>query len=216
MLTDRPTSANHEWADDRPIGDLSLVQIAERLEKVTAWIESERVKEREARAAYKVIAERVEARVQEIRGYAEALLAEQRRRMNSFSGLIDRKGPEPLPASMVEHAPRRPQPNHAARQGEAHSKLTFTEALLAVWNLDDFKSPLTTEQIQEGLTAVGYESRAAPRSFRSALNQALAKLCREGKILKYRLDGSRIPDVDRLSRARRYMAAAAAPADGNS
>lgn len=203
MQIDRPNAdpALPEWADERPIPDLSLVQVAERLEKVTAWIEAERVKEREARAAYRAIADKVEARVQQIRGYAEALLAEQRRRMNSFSGLIDRRSPDPLPASMVEHAPARPRPEQP--------RLTFTEALLTVWTLEDFRSPLTTEQIQEGLAAVGYESRAAPRSFRSALNQALAKLCREGKILKYRLDGSRIPDVDRISRARRYMAAAA-------
>ena len=192
-----------EWADDTAVGSLTLVQVAERLEKITAWIEAERVQEREARAAYKVIADRVEARVRDIRGYAEALLAEQRRRMNSFSGLIERRSPEPLPASMVEPSP---VPRIAADPG----RRTFTDALLTVWTLDDYKSPLTTEQIVEGLAAVGYESRAAPRSFRSALNQALAKLCREGKVLKYRMDGSKIPDVDRLSRARRYMAATVA------
>lgn len=191
-----------DWATDRPPSELSLVQVAERLEKITGWIEAERVKEREARAAYKAVADRVEARVQEIRGYAESLLAEQRKRMHSFSGLIDRRGPEPLPSSMVEAAPARREPEGGRR--------TFTEALLAVWTLGDYRSPLTTEQILEGLAAVGYESRAAPRSFRSALNQALAKLCREGKVIKYRLDGSRIPDVDRLSRARRYMAASVA------
>lgn len=210
MLNDRTisdsASAAPEWAGDKPVEHLTLVQVAERLEKVTAWIEAERSKEREARAAYKAIADKVETRVQEIRGYAETLWAEQHRRMSSFSGLIDPKGAEPLPASMVEAAPR-------PARGD-HGRLTFTEALLGVWALDGFKSPLTTEQIREGLAAVGYESRAAPRSFRSALNQALAKLCREGKVIKYRLDGSRIPDVDRLSRARRYMAASAAPEEG--
>jgi hypothetical protein len=204
MLTERASPDTPEWAGDHPVAGLSLVQIAERLERVTGWIESERVREREARAAYKAVADKVEAHVQGIRAYAETLLAEQNRRISSFSGLIDRKAPEPLAGSMLEHAPSR-RPTEPAR-------LTFSDALLSVWTLDDYKSPLTTEQIQDGLAAVGYESRAAPRSFRSALNQALAKLCREGKVLKYRLDGSRIPDVDRLSRARRYMAAAAAPA----
>jgi hypothetical protein len=207
MQTDRhiADSETREWDLDTPVGDLSLVQVAERLEKVTAWIETERAKERQARAAYKAVADTIEARVREIRGYAEALLAEQRRRMNSFNGLIERNGAEPLPASMVEPSPRRPAADS--------SKLTFIDALLAVWSLKAYQSPLTTEQIQEGLAAIGYRSRAAPRSFRSALNQALAKLCREGKILKYRMDGSRIPDVDRLSRARRYMATSAM-ADG--
>jgi hypothetical protein len=196
-------TAAPEWAADRPVGELTLVQVAERLEKITGWIEAERVKEREARAAYKAVADKVEARVREIRGYAETLLAEQRRRMHSFSGLIDRKGPDPLPASMVEPTP--------SRGGGESGRMTFSDALMAVWTLDDYKSPLTTEQILDGLAAVGYASRAAPRSFRSALNQALAKLCRDGKVIKYRLDGSRIPDVDRLSRARRYMAASVAP-----
>jgi DNA-binding GntR family transcriptional regulator len=55
---------------------------------------------------------------------------------------------------------------------------------------------------------VGYESKAAPRSLRSAVNQALAKLSRDGKVQKYRQDGSVIAKNEPRARARKYRAKA--------
>ncbi len=74
--------------DRRPPGELSLVEIAERLEKVTHAIEAERTAEREARRVYQEVATRVEASIASIRAHARSLVDEQRRRMASFDGMI--------------------------------------------------------------------------------------------------------------------------------
>lgn len=194
-----PSMHRPPWGASRPVGEMSQVEIAEQLETVTKWIEAERAREREARAAYKLIADDVDSKVKGIRAYATALVNEQTRRLSSFSGLINSPPDRPPP----EAGPSDPQ-----------SKRTFSTAILEVWALPEFKRPLTTEQIADGLNRVGYVSSAGPRSFKSALNQTLAKLCRSGKILKYRMDGTRIAPEDVESRARRYMELSAARAAG--
>jgi hypothetical protein len=60
---------------------------------------------------------------------------------------------------------------------------------------------------------VGYKTDAAPASLRSSVNQALAKLCRVGTIVRLRADGSVIPPKDKTSRARKYLAATRLPED---
>ena len=178
---------------------LTLVEIAERLEGVTAQIEAERAREREARAAYKQVAEHVEARIMSIREQAATLVREQQRRLASFDGMF-------TPGSGLD------EPRHDQERGPTarrHSPLAtpanLGEAIVALWTLPEYTEPLSTEEIAEALPAVGYESKAAPRSLRSAVNQALAKLCRDGRIGKYRQDGSMIGRDDSRSRARRYM-----------
>src|SRR5262249_5421689 len=78
--------------DCRPPGELSLVEIAERLERVTAAIEAERNIERDARRAYQDVASRVEAQIATIRSYAKSLVDEQRRRIASFDGMLGANG----------------------------------------------------------------------------------------------------------------------------
>lgn len=178
---------------------LSLVEIAQYLEGVTAQIESERAREREARAAYKQVAEQVEARIVSIREQAASLVREQQRRMSSFDGMF-------APAAGLDGASDDPRHASGARR---HSPLAtpanLGEAIVALWTLPEHTTPLSTEEIAEALPSVGYESKAAPRSLRSAVNQALAKLSRDGRIEKYRQDGTMIRRDDTHSRARRYM-----------
>lgn len=181
---------------DRPLSDLTLVEIARELETVTSRIEAERERERQARAVYQAVASDVEAKIRHIREQAEALVEEQRRRMSSFDGLLGRKTQT---AAQVEPKP------HAAEETDENQR-SLGPAILRVWTLEKYRRPLTTDQIVAALKEVGYQTRAAPRSLKSALNQTLAKLCREGKIKKYRLDGQPIDPGDSTSRARRYMA----------
>lgn len=201
MANPEPEKAAPSWAGEVP-SDLSLVQIAERLERVTSWIEAERVREREARAEYRRVADDVESRIASIREFAGALLEEQRKRMSSFSGLIGRGGGAD---SIVE-----PKGNDAdvSAADEGDDRRTFADAVLAVWSVREYRRPLTTEQIIEALPKIGYTTRATSRSLKSSLNQALARLCREGKVGKYRLDGTPLSERDGETRARRYMAAA--------
>lgn len=187
-----------------PASEMTTIEIIQELETVTSRIEAERVREREARAQYKAVAEEVEQRVKEIRDRANALVSEQQRRLDSFSGLMSDK-----PKQQVEARPSRgsaPARNGVAR-GRKGGRRSIADAILEIWSLDRYNEPLTTDEIIEALDVVGYESSASARSLKSSLNQALARLCKDGKIQRYRLDGDQIPETDTVSRARRYMAA---------
>lgn len=179
--------------DSQGVTSLTLVEIAHELETITSRIEAERERERQARAVYQAVASEVEGRIREIRELAQTLVDEQRRRMVSFDGFIGRKG-----NNGEQHAPEA-----ATDEQEARS---LGPAILRIWTLDKYRRPLTTDQLVVALKEVGYQSKAAPRSLKSALNQTLAKLCRDGKIRKYRLDGQPIDAGDTGARARRYMA----------
>ncbi len=196
----RPDSLPFEIS--KPVGELTLVEIAEQLEQVTSWIEAQRVQEREARREYQEIAARVEAAIAQIRTYAKDLVEHQRRKMNSFDGLL---GTRPEAPSGVS-----PRANPARPGG---SPKNLGEAIVSLWTSGMFSDPLTTEEIADGLPDVGYESNAAPTSLKSSVNQSLAKLCRSGQVIRLRADGSRIPARDTKSRARKYIAAAVAPSE---
>ena len=173
-----------------PARDMNLSQIAGQMEHITSWIEAERVEEREARRVYQEIADRVNARIDKIKSFGQELMREQARRMQSFDGLL---------GTQTEVPPDPSSPS--ARRG----KKNISEAIVAVWTLPDFGEPLTTEEIADALPDVGYESKAAPRSLKSSLNQALAKLCRDGTVARFRMDGSLIEPAETKSRARKYM-----------
>lgn len=177
--------------------DMTMQELAARLERVTARIEVERAKEREARAAYERLASEVKSRVDAIRSEATLLVDEQRRRLASFGGFVDAEPPAPAFerfASKVEPKPdRRSKPR------------TLEDAILAIWAGGHKSSPLTTDEIAHALPVVGYESKAAWRSLKSTVNQALAKLCNGGKMSKFRIDGSPLPESNPNLRARRYM-----------
>lgn len=186
----------------KPVNEMTLVEIAEQLEKVTSWIEGQRVKEREARAAYQQVANQVDASVTQIRTYAQQLVDAQNRKVSSFSGML----------SKDQAAARAGRPDSGRRQsasngGSRAGKMNIGEAILAIWSLDRYQEQLTTEDIGEALPQTGYKSNAAPTSLKSSINQALAKLCRSGQVIRYRSDGSRISPRDNKSRARKYIAA---------
>jgi hypothetical protein len=198
--------------DRRPPGELSLVEIAERLERVTQAIEAERVVEREARSAYQEVAARVEANIGAIRAHARALVEEQRRRIASFDGMIgDRGERNGAHFGPIEIKPPRALDDegriHAGIVPEGRaSRLNIYEAVMRVWTLEKYHAPLTTSEIARAIKDVGYVTRAAPRSMKSTLNQALAKLCREKLVRRFRTDGTEIDPDDHHSRARKYMA----------
>lgn len=181
--------------DARPVTEMTLVEIARELETITSRIEAERERERQARAVYQAVAAEVEGRIREIRELAQSLVDEQRRRMVSFDGFIGRK------ANGEQHAPAAAEP-----ASEEQDPRSLGPAILRIWTLEKYRRPLTTDQLVAALKEVGYQSKAAPRSLKSALNQTLAKLCRDGKVRKYRLDGQPIDAGDTGARARRYMA----------
>jgi hypothetical protein len=206
--------------DRRPPGELSLVEIAERLERVTHAIEAERCTEREARRVYQETATKVEGNIAAIRAHARELVEEQRRRMASFDGMIGERHlngngnghghsygsiRELKPGAHDDHA----QPLAVAAPGEGagrHGRLNIYEAVMRVWTVDKYSVPLTTSEISRAIKDVGYVTRAAPRSMKSTLNQALAKLCREKLVRRFRTDGTEIDPDDHRSRARKYMA----------
>ncbi|MFG0283378.1 MAG: hypothetical protein ACF8R7_03060 [Phycisphaerales bacterium JB039] len=196
---------------DKPASEMTTIEIVQELETVTSRIEAERVREREARAKYKVVADEVERRVNEIRDRANMLVREQRRRLESFTGLVGNKADaqvEPLPSSEPRQTSgRSPQGSNGAARRRRAGRRSIADAILDVWTLDRYSEPLTTDEIIEALDVVGYESSASPRSLKSSLNQALARLCKDGKVQRYRLDGDPIPPSDTVSRARRYMPA---------
>lgn len=189
---------------DEDVKNMSLVEIAERLDKVTAWMEAERVEEREARKAYEVVAERTRARIQEIKDYASDLISEQQRRMSNFSGMLGRQGAAAPLAAVAETKPAQ-TPRRSSTDDNGKPR-TIEDAIMAIWELADYDEPLTTDEIAEALPEVGYESKAAWKSLKSTVNQALAKLCKAGEMDKFRIDGTPVPD-DGKARARRYMPA---------
>jgi hypothetical protein len=186
----------------KTVSDMSLVEIAEQLERVTSWIEAQRVREREARTAYNVVAQQVEANVQQIRQHAQQLLEAQHRKMASFSGMLSPQQQQALAKSAP--APMNGTGSHSSSRG----KMNIADAIVAIWDLPQFRECLTTEEIAEALPETGYKSNAAPTSLKSSINQALAKLCRVGRVIRFRSDGTRIPPRDNKSRARKYIAAA--------
>ncbi|HYE03369.1 MAG TPA: hypothetical protein VD963_09060 [Phycisphaerales bacterium] len=188
--------------DGRQVTDLSFVEIAERLDQVTRLIEAQRVSERQARAAYRAVADEAEKNIAAIRDQARALVSEQRRRMASFDGMLS---PEAAGATST-----RPASNGALREVKPNTgrggKMSLTDAILRVWEEGHHDAPLTTEEIAGALRDVGYSTKASARSLKSTMNQALAKLCRDRKLKRYRIDGTEISTTDTRSRARRYMA----------
>lgn len=214
----------HLLDDTTPVSSLSLVEIAGRLEKITSAIEVERAKERTARKVYKVVVEEVEAEVERIRVYARTLVIEQRRRMSSFDGMLSRQqggatggtgGTGGTGAADVrELKPSEPRDAEVYNgrfdddetEGGSHGRLNISDAILKIWTLSKYKQPLTTEEITRALVEVGYTTKAVPRSIKSTLNQALAKLCRDRKVRRFRTDGEEIDATDAHSRARKYMA----------
>ncbi len=190
---------------DRPVADLTLVEIAEQLEKVTGWIEAQRVRERDARRAYDLISQQVEANVDQIRKYANDLLNAQRKRMNAFDGLLGRQPEAPMSRTGRSSTP--PQ------GGGKSAKKNIVEAIYDVWSIDRYAEPLTTEEIIAALPDTGYASNAAASSLKSSVNQALAKLCKVGRVVRLRADGTVIPPKDKTSRARKYLAANRLPED---
>lgn len=189
------------FGDERQPSDLSLVEVAEQLEKVTGWIETQRVREREARAIYDRVRQETEANISRIRDYAKELVKHQQRKMSSFTGLLGQpEATSPAP-SRTMHAPARP----------GSTPKNLAEAILAIWSLDRYTDPLSTEDIAAALKDVGYNTDAAEASIRSSVNQALAKLCGTGRVVRLRADGSPIPPRDKSSRARKYVAATRLP-----
>lgn len=188
---------------------MSLVEVAEQLEKVTSWIEQQRVQEREARQNYEQVKARVESSISHIKSYTKQLLEAQRRKMNSFDTMLGQAvQQQQAPAA---HAGRRSS-GHSAPSGQPPRNMP--EAIMAIWTTGKHSEPLTTEEIVEALSEVGYESNAKPSSLKSSVNQAIAKLAQTGYLIRMRSDGTRISIRDKNSRARKYIAASAAPDEG--
>jgi len=206
----------HVQPDDRlpfltgkPVNEMTLVDIAEQLEKVTSWIEAQRVKEREARTAYQQVAQQVESSVSQIRQYAQQLVDAQNRKVSSFSGMLNKDQSQ----NGLSNQGRRGGGGGGragvgpGRPRGSGGKMNIADAILAIWSLDRHQEQLTTEEISDALPETGYKSNAAPTSLKSSINQALAKLCRSGQVIRFRSDGSRIGARDNKSRARKYIAA---------
>jgi len=195
-----PAQSTRDGAETDPTEDLSqisMVELAERLDGITAQIERERVRVREARKTYEQIRNEAERRIDEIRQYAAKLVEEHNRRLRSFDGMLSAEHHqlrEPIaelkPGTDIEIPSARPR--------------TIEDAILKIWTLERYDQPLTTDEIAKALPEVGYESKAAARSLRSTVNQALARLAREGRIRKYRMDGTPLPEDQPEARARRY------------
>jgi hypothetical protein len=187
----------------KPVSDMTGVEIADQLDQVTSWIEAQRVKEREARATYQQVAQQVESSVAQIRQYAQQLLDAQGRKATSFSGLLGREPQN----NGVRQGGRGSRGGARAPEARARGgKMNIGDAILAIWSLPQYQEQLTTEEISDALPETGYKSNAAPTSLKSSINQALAKLCRAGQVVRYRSDGSRISARDTKSRARKYIA----------
>lgn len=189
----------------RSVSELTMVEVAEQLDKVAAWIDAERQREAEARAAYDAVAQDVDARVRAIRSFAERLLEQHKKKLNAFDGMFSRPAAAPrAPLGRSASFPKTPTAGSS-------SPKNLAEAIVSIWTLDRYSEPMTTEEIAEALADVGYESDAASTSLRSSINQALAKLCKVGRVVKFRADGSQISPKDHTSRARKYLAAIRLP-----
>lgn len=188
--------SNLPFENSKPIAEMTITEIGGALENVTRWIENERVREREARKVYDAVASEVESRVATIRAYAERLLKANREKMAAFDGLLGNR-------------------QTGYRHGRAPAYLAepknLGEAILSVWQQDRFAEPLTTDELADAVKSIGYETSAAPASLKSSINQALAKLCKVGRVIRYRADGTMIDSKDKSSRARKYLAATRLP-----
>lgn len=191
---------NLPFDQSKPINEMTITEIGGALENVTRWIENERVREREARKVYDAVASEVESRVATIRAYAERLLRANRDKMAAFDGLLGVKQTAPQAPSRAGRPP--------AYLAEPKN---LGEAILSVWQQDRFAEPLTTDELADAVKSIGYETSAAPASLKSSINQALAKLCKVGRVIRYRADGSMIDSKDKSSRARKYLAATRLP-----
>lgn len=190
------------------VADLTLVEIAEQLEKVTGWIETQRVREREARAEYTKIQEETEAKIKQIRDYAQKLVQLQQKRVNAFGGILGMEQEvKPMPGNGKSAAGK----GVFAIRTPTGAPKNLAEAIMALWGDGRPGEALTTEEIAEYLPDIGYKTDAAASSIKSSVNQALAKLCKVGRIVRLRADGSIIPPRDKTSRARKYLAAARLP-----
>lgn len=195
-------------SNSKPVSAMSLVEIAEQLEKVTSWIEQQRVQEREARKNYEQIKTRVESAIAQINSHTKQLVEAQRRKMNSFDTMFGQSQAASAPAPSAGGRRAAAQAAAAAAGGPPKN---MPEAIIRLWTSGKFSQPLTTEEIVDGLSAVGYESNAKPSSLKSSVNQAIAKLASTGYLLRMRSDNTRISIRDKTSRARKYIAASAAP-----
>jgi hypothetical protein len=195
------------FVSSKPVEEMSMVEISDQLEKVTAWIGEERSREREARGVYDVIAGEVEANVKSIRQYAVRLLHLQRQKLSSFDGMLGKAAPRPTVTVKATGLARQATFKKA---GGAEPK-NLAEAIVSIWTLERYAEPLTTEEIAEALPEVGHQTEAAATSLRSSINQALAKLCRVGRVVRFRADGSQIDPKDNASRARKYLGAIRLP-----
>ena len=193
---------NLPFDNSKPISEMSITEIGGALENVTRWIENERVREREARKIYDAVASEVESKVATIRAYAERLLKANRDKMAAFDGLL---GVKQQPTPGVQRFGRPQVPAYLAEPKN------LGEAILSVWQQDRFAEPLTTDEPADAVKSIGYETSAAPASLKSSINQALAKLCKVGRVIRYRADGSMIDSKDKSSRARKYLAATRLP-----
>jgi len=191
---------NLPFDNSKPVQEMSITEIGGALENVTRWIENERVREREARKVYDAVATEVEAKVATIRAYAERLLKANREKMAAFDGLLGVKQTQSPAQTKFGRAP--------AYLAEPKN---LGEAILSVWQQDRFAEPLTTDELADAVKSMGYETSAAPASLKSSINQALAKLCKVGRVIRYRADGSMIDSKDKSSRARKYLAATRLP-----
>lgn len=201
----------------KPVSEMTLIEISEQLERVTSWIEAERVKEREARAAYQAVATQVEARIQQIRKYAEDLVSAHGRKLNAFSGMLGRM-PEAI--EMPSFGGSKPARNGHSKpvsvsvsgaSSGSDERRNLADFIESIWSLPRYREALTTEEIAEALPDTGYQTTAAPNSIKSSINQSLAKLCQAGRVVRLRADGSRISARDLTSRARKYIASSLAP-----
>jgi len=185
----------------KPITEMSLVEISEHLERITKLIEDERVKERDARIVYDVVAKAAEANIAAIKKHANELRSAHLKRVAAFDGLLG-----------VDTAPQRPnlaqrRASAPARRGGGGGKQNIQDAIFAIWDNQRFARDLSTDEIIEGLQANGFSSSANERSLKSSINQNLAKLCRVEKVIRLRSDGTRISSRDTSSRAKKYIAA---------
>lgn len=189
--------------NSRPVAELTMVEIAEQLDRIGGLLEAERRRESEARAVYEAVAGDVNLKIQTITSYAERLVEQHKKKLNAFDGLFAKTPALPRPSPLGRSA------TFAKPAGSSPKNLA--EAIVSIWTLDRYSEAMTTEEIAEALKDVGYESDAASTSLRSSINQALAKLCKVGRVVKFRADGSQISPKDHTSRARKYLAAIRLP-----
>lgn len=208
-MTHAVTPEPMPFATGKHVDEMSIVEISEQLERVTSWIEAQRVREREARAAYQAVASQVEANVTQIKAFAQSLVDSQRRRLSSFDGLLGKQKEEQASSSGSNSGGGGSAPR--TRQPIAVEPKNIGEAIMSIWTSGHTNEALTTDEIAATLPKIGYKSSAAPSSLKSSVNQALAKLCRTAKVVRFRSDGTRIPIRDMKSRARKYVAAVCLP-----